>query len=128
MNKFILIVLLIIASNSASAEWLVVGETDTALYYYEPGTLRKNGNKVKMWELSNYIVEMRASGKDYKSMKTQSEYDCAEYQQRLIYSVVYSENMGGGQIIANLDGDKNWRPAVPGSVREALLKIACGKK
>ena len=128
MNKFILIVFLIIASNSASAKWLVVGETNNALHYYEPGTLRKNGNKAKMWELTDYIVAKKDSEKEYKSVKMQSEYDCVEYQHRPIYAVTYSENMGDGQIIANLDGDKNWKPAVPGSVREALLKIACGKK
>jgi hypothetical protein len=128
MNKFILVVLLIITSNSASAEWRVVGKTDMTFHYYDPMTLRKNGNKAKMWDLTDYIVAKKESGKEYKSVKMQSEYDCVEYQHRPIYAVTYSENMGDGQIIANLDGDKNWKPPVPGSVIEALLKIACGKK
>lgn len=52
MCKFVLLVLLVMASSGAAAEWVKVGDSpapDGFDVYADPATIRRAGNMVKMW-------------------------------------------------------------------------------
>jgi len=51
MPKAILIILLTVVSSSAMAEWVKVSEDKLVTAYADPTTIRKLGDKVKMWAL-----------------------------------------------------------------------------
>jgi len=129
MHKAILMVLLAVVSSSAMAEWVAVGTAVGSTHYANPNTIRKSGNKVKMWSLIDFnsVQEVSADTK-FLSQKTQQEYDCKEEQRRTLYFSWHSEKMGKG-VIAHLDDepDKNWSPIPPESANEILWKFACGK-
>jgi len=129
MNKVILMMLLVVMSSSAMAEWVQVNENEQYITYANPTTIRKSGNKVKMWELFDYdIVHSHASSStQYASVKQQSEYSCRKEQSRILYQVLLSENMGKGKRIITIVDPSKWKPIEPDTIGVVVLKYACGK-
>lgn len=54
--------------------------------YVDPDTIRRNGDLVKMWHLSN-----RKTMEWYGFIKSQREYDCVEARRRLLAVSIFSE-------------------------------------
>jgi len=130
MRKAILMMLLAVVSGSAVAEWVVVGRTETRTVYIDPATIRKAGNRVKMWSLDDALnkVDYVAGVKPFMSTKEQVEYDCKEEQSRTLYIYFHSGNMGGGEVVYVQSDIGEWTPVAPGSIGNTLLRIACGKE
>jgi len=128
MKKLLLTLMLSIVSSSAMAEWVEVDSNEKFIAYADPITIRKSGNKVKMWGLMDYNSVNEGAGYKYLSSKAQNEFDCKEEQRRTLYFSWHSENMGGGDVVYIGDEPtKNWSPVAPGSVGKNLWKFACGK-
>jgi hypothetical protein len=126
----VILMLLAVVSNCAMAEWVQIGSSDDGAMtvYANPATLRKVGNKVKMWDLGDYkIAQDSGKGDQFMSIRGQSEYNCKEEQYRTLYLSFHSGNMGAGEIIGSHPDPKKWLPVMPESLIEALWKFACGK-
>lgn len=120
-------------------EWITVGENKILALtaYANPNTEatpnkgkneNKNGDKVKMWRLYDYKSAQEVSGYKFISAKFLDEYDCKQEQTRSLVNTAFSGNMGGGTVIfTNADAGK-WQPVISGSINEAMLRFACGKK
>ena len=121
--------MLLVTAGAASAEWTRVGGNDDYIQYVDRATIRRNGNLVKMWGLSDYMTVQKAAADSILSDKTQSEYDCKEEKYRLLAFSTYDGQMGSGKVVFNNGNVKDeWLPISPGSVGETLWKAACGKK
>lgn len=121
--------LLAVNSNGAMAEWVLVGSNDEFTTYVNPSTILKSGNRVKMWKLHNFeAAQIHDSGKQFMSIKAQSEFNCKEEQSRTLYYSMQSERMGGGNSIITDSKRGEWIPVVPDSIFETLWKFACGKR
>lgn len=129
MLKTILVMMLALMSSNVMAVWIVVGDTDSGTTYADPTTIRRAGDRVKLWYLSNLTTaDTTISGvAPFMSAKTQAEFDCNEVQQRILYISFFSDNMAEGKILFSESLIGNWLPVPPGSLYEALWKIACGK-
>jgi hypothetical protein len=128
MRKASLMMLLAIVSSSAVAEWVEVTRSESSTGYLDPATIRRAGDMVKMWYLLDFkAVQARPYGTPYMSQKTQHEYDCKEQRARIIHSLRYSENMGGGEVVPTDSDPEEWNPVATGSVLEKLWEIACRK-
>ncbi len=126
--KKLLLILMLIVSTSAMAEWVAIATADGIISYANPATIRKSGNKVKMWSLIDFNSVQEDAGDKFLSSKSQNEYDCKEERIRTLYFSWHSENMGGGDVVyIDRKPDKNWDPVMPESTGENLWKIACGK-
>ncbi len=128
MKKLLLTLMLAVISSSAMAEWVKVGTSDdkTTTIYADPSTIRKSGNRVKMWALWDYSTAQEGGSKPYMSVRIQNEYNCKEETDRQIYATTFSGNMAGGHTI-NRQGGKEWVPIAPRTHGEALWQFACGK-
>ena len=107
------------------AEWVEVSETEDEdlTYYADPATIRKSGNKVKMWSLYDYKTALDPG---VLSAKEKVEYNCKERQRRQLFVSAYSENMGGGKTVLINNSRDEWEPVPPpDSVGEAVFKFAC---
>lgn len=129
MRKFIFLMLMIVVSSNAKAEWVGVGYSPSSGFttYTDPTTIRENGNMVKMWNMYVHKIYAKIKGKPFVSMKFQGEYDCDEGQTRTLYRLFYAGNMGQGEMVDSEATPDNWMPTPPGSTNELLWKIACGK-
>lgn len=142
--KKLLILLLLMGSTNSFAEWTKVSDTEeyNTSVYIDFGTIKRKGNKVKMWSLYDNKTAFGTQGKMYLSMLAHSEYDCEEDEEKTLDDPIFtSENMGRGTRIFFDTGRKNANKKnkpinqekksvsiVPDTIQDLLFKIACGKK
>ncbi len=126
--KLFIAALLTVFSTSVLAEWTDVGSNDDQTTYADLSTLRKSGNKVKMWALLDYKVvkTSKTNGTRYLSAVAQMEYDCKEETARLSALIRYSKSMSQGEVVYRSGAmPEDFDPIPPGSVGEILFKVAC---
>ena len=130
MKKLALILLLVLVSTPAWAEWTRVGGGDNFDTYADFATIRKRGNTVKMWTLYDFKTAQQVGGTPpYLSQKFQQEYDCDGERTRFLAFSEHSGHMGDGNVVYFKDDARSrWVPVPPESVVEALWKVACGKQ
>jgi surface-adhesin protein E len=125
-----LITLLLLSSGLAYAEWVAVSSKDLGdvTVYANPDTIRRNGDLVKMWQLSDFTTVQTVEGDSYLSSKAEREYDCAEERTRVLAFTWFSANMGSGNVVYSNSNERNWEPFAPHSLDEALWEVACTKR
>jgi hypothetical protein len=130
MKKLLFTFILAFMNTSVMAEWTEVEwshEDGGLTLYIDYTTIRKENNKVRMLSLTDFeIVEKDEI--DLFSSRTQDEFDCEENKMRQLFYALYSGSMGNGKMKHSNSEHLKWMPIKPGSMGEALWKIACGKK
>ena len=130
MKKLLFTLILAFISTSAMAEWTKVGESESKggyIAYADIASIRKAGNRVKMWALFDYQIVQKASGVEFLSEKIRREYDCKEKQMRKLAFSFFSWNMEDGDLIRSYSQPQKWEAVKPDSVDETEWKIACGE-
>ena len=139
MRKAILMMLLAVASGSAAAQWVdwfvprsnvsqwVVANSNEAITIYaDTGTIRREGKLAHMWDLTDMQTgKVLGAEKRSMSFKKEQEYDCEQYQARILYISWHSGNMGAGEIIGSDHNPGAWRPVMLGTILERLWRTAC---
>ena len=122
------ITFLVLSSGHAYAEWTAIGSSESLggyTVYVDPGTIRRNGDLVKVWALTDYTTRQTVADRSFLSSKAQNEFDCAEERQRELAVTWFSGNMGNGNgVWTNID-ETMWRPLAPGSVGQGMWDFAC---
>jgi len=129
MFKVIFILLLTGVSSNAMAEWVKVTSDAKNAYdvYAKPDSIRRSGEKVKMWDLVDFHTAQKDGDSIFLSAKSLHEYDCEELQSRVIYYVWLSKNMGVGVAVYTGSKTQDWEPVKPHSANEIMLQYVCGK-
>lgn len=111
-----------------SGGWVKVGDNEVMSGYANPFSIRKSGDKAKMWELFDLKSAKEQDGKyKYLSIKLLAEYDCKENQFRTLSISYHPKSMGGGdQVFADTKAQK-WEPVATGTDK-ILWKIACNTR
>ena len=131
MRKAILFLMLAVMSNSAVAEWVMVGNiNDEETFYCNPSSILRAGDRVKLSCLHDYN---EAQLRPYEGMQDlpflsileQRQYDCEAEQFMILDHSYYSGNMGSGDKLYSYDDRGGWVPIVHDGIGEAQLKIAC---
>jgi len=147
--------MLALGCSNALADWAALGEREGLSTYYNPASIRKAGNMVKMQHLFDLSVEKEVAGKLFRSITVDAEYNCKEGKSRIHSSYAHSGKMGlnyvnigietsvgtgpgrgtgtagrAGRsgIVNSITEPGKWNPVAPGSTVEILWKIACGKE
>ena len=109
MKKLILAIALTAVSPSVMAEWtLIAVNSDYGLnVYVDYATIRRNGDKVKMWRLYDYKTVQTGIRREWLSDITQQEFDCQNESSKILATSWYSRNMGNGEV----ENVKKERPA-----------------
>jgi hypothetical protein len=130
ITSSILLILLVVISYAANAEWVKVSDNDYATVYVDRSAINIIDNIVTMWDMFDLKEPQKIDGKKYFSMTEQIEYDCKEKRSKVIESSYYDGNMGRGTIthgysIFDIEREK-WSTILPGSLVEVgFLEIAC---
>ena len=131
MHKAILMVLLVSVNNSAIAEWVEIAvsakeakEEATMTAYADPDTIRRTGDRVKLWILADYKIINEEYG--VASARQKDEYDCKGRKQRRLFIVFYSGHMNKGETVFIHNDRGDWEETPRGSLVEAMLEFACG--
>lgn len=114
-----------------SLPWTAVSTalTDDITTYVDYGTIKRKGNKVKMWVLYDFKTIQRWGNSSFLSQIDRIEYDCEEEATRTLDDFLYLGNKGSGEVVYSRRNMKyEAESVIPGSINETLLKVACGKK
>lgn len=132
--------LLLLSCSPAYAEWVATGSTEEATIYVDEETIRHKGyvedtptrrlegDVVTWWELYDYKIIQVGAGLSYFSSKVQHEYDCTGERLRWLAHSWFSGHMGRGTVVYSSTGEGKWVPVEPGSLGQALWKVACVKQ
>lgn len=104
------------------------------MVYYDPKTIRRDGDLVTLWQLTDYkwmqgnapFGAFMMGPHRFFSTKTHKEFDCAQNRVRLLTSSEFSQHMGTGTQNAVLVDPGSTQPVEPGSINHALWEVACG--
>jgi len=124
-----LLLVLLLSTSTAWAEWAHIGETDHAVLYINPASIRKDGNLVtssqlpyyKNRQLTNYKEEQDSDG---MSIQTTVEYDCQQGRYRFLSIRRHAEPMGAGATLLETDNGP-WHNITPDTASETLFLILC---
>ncbi len=123
MKKIILILLLLI-TNSAYAEWRLLIHHENFDSYIETNSLKSKGKIVSYWMLEDHTTMQE----DWFSMKFKSENNCETEEFRHISLNYYSEKMGHGKVVAKINDIPKWEHVIPDTVGETIHKFVCKKR
>jgi len=112
-----------------AAVWFEVGVNNDigTTFYVDLISIRKSGDKAKMWSLHDHKSARNTLGFMSLSSKSLNEYDCKEDQVIMLFLSVYSGNMGKGEVALTMMDIVTWAHVPPGTISKILLNLACGK-
>jgi hypothetical protein len=125
MNKFLIVLILI--STPAAAEWTMIQTSDNENVYVDFDTLQKNGNLVTVSTLNDYYL-----GQHKKELSTQFTelHDCKNKKFKALAISYFSENMAKGNVIEMSSFNEpeiSWSGIVNYSVGELKANIICSR-
>lgn len=130
MKKLTLLLLLLFSTN-VFAEWTLIESAtseDGFDVYVDIQSKRKEGDKVKMWNMYDY-KKVKVDVKSYLASVSHVEYDCKGETLRLLDLFWYTGNMGQGvPVFSNTNIKKDPISIMPETMHESLFNIACDRK
>lgn len=120
--------LLLLNTVPANAEWVRLTEADGMTVHFDPDTIRRNGNLVKIWLLYDYKTPITTGRDTVLSTKMQSEYDCIGERVRTNPIFEIAGNMGKGKVVSSSLAEGPWIPIAPDTLGKREWMVACGKK
>jgi hypothetical protein len=104
------------------------------MVYYDPRTIRQDGDRVTLWQLTDYkwmqgnapFGTFMMGPHRFLSTKTHKEFDCARNRVRVLASSEFSQHMGAGTQNAVAVTEGYGQPVEPGSINQPLWNVACG--
>lgn len=109
------------ASLAQAAGWVQYGESEHTTYYYEPGTVRAEAQRKRVWRLFEH---KEAQHNGVQSGKALVEIDCRDWTYRYLRTTYYSGKMGKGKY---LGGTREHRGdhIGPGTMIHHLAGVVC---
>ena len=123
--KKLMFALLMALSLPALGEWkLIETDKDGNGIYFDPGTLERNGNIVRVWMMSD-LPAINMVGR--LSYRNQHEFDCQAPRHRIIRAESYATHMAHGKPLDTDNDPQDWGEYYPGARYEKDRKLLCAK-
>ena len=119
--RIVLLLILLIATVTAKAEWVEGYETSFAIHYVDAATISENGKSGRVWELTDLkkpIGRMR-------SARVLREYDCAQRKFRTLSVFSFDGQMLSGQMIESINTAGEWIHIPPESAATTFIRLVC---
>lgn len=127
MNQALLAAALLALSGAAAAEWTPVGGNEQTTFYADLASLQAADGKARLWTMVSSAQPRKANGASYSSIRTQFEFDCAAQRVRGLQTRFHAGTLAEGEVVGSIDEAEEWEALVPGTVKDALAKVACDK-
>ena len=125
--KPFLVSLLILIALPAWASWEFVVETESGTQVFlDFQTVRREGNRVKVWQLTNYPKPQNTpSGLEIFSLRTRYEFDCKDETSRMLAITAFPEQYARGKELGHEGESNKWEHIAPRSTNSEILKKVC---
>jgi hypothetical protein len=130
MKRLLLVMLLILVSRPAIAEWIALDSPyqtpGLRTVYIDPVTIRPEGQLVTLIELRDYRSGQGGLvGRRFLSATSQKQFDCPAQRYRLLAYTDFAGPMGTGNAeIGAVDPD-TWHTIEADSMNQTLWEMAC---
>lgn len=123
----LVLLLLSLVASPALAEWVRNGSSSdgSTAFYYDPATIRVNGNMRLVWEVQDLKERAKEGGLSNRALW---EYDCKEEQHRILSFSMYSGPMVTGNTLISDGKPGQWDYVPPRSADADMLKMVCSVK
>ncbi|MEI6762043.1 MAG: surface-adhesin E family protein [Betaproteobacteria bacterium] len=122
MKKTLQLVLLLV-TNPSWAAWVKISETDDAVFYIDPATLRKDGHLRRIWN----VQDLNKPDDGARSYRTRYEFDCKNERTKVLSLSTHSAPMAGGETLISTNGSGMWQDIPPDTPGADLLKFVCSR-
>ena len=125
--KKILFVLIFLVSSNVWAEWTSISKSDDGndSSYIDFKTVKKVGQTVQFWGLTDKKKARLLEGKSYFSLKQFMEINCSNNTFKSLHLIFTDANMAGGQVIYAGEGANKSEPISPGDLVSVQQEILC---
>jgi hypothetical protein len=125
-----LVTALALSSSCFAEQWdSVVSNDSDSVYFYDPNTVKRNGDLVQYWELTNYTNKLKVGTTIVSSSKTLIEVDCKNSKYRTIRVIDYDKDFGKGNIVnTGVTQHTKWFPSPKESVSSEMELKVCSYK
>jgi hypothetical protein len=120
MYKYFALILLVLYSNIASADWQYFGESDYSVCYVDLSSLRKNGDIVNVWMYQNF----KKPQAKMLSARQKVEINCTQE----ISKTVSMQSFNQPDLISITDSfevTEKYSPIAPNTPMNILRKLVC---
>lgn len=123
-----IVLLALLTSQPAHAEWQKITTTDSGIIYIDDGTIKRNGPIRSFWSLLDYRTPQKAQrGAYFVSTRTHMEMDCRKEMVHILQFSMHSGPMLTGEIVDSQGVMREWQTIPPDTPLVSLLKFVCGK-
>lgn len=128
--RLMLALLLAAICSHAMADWTLYGTGDEGNNsYLNISTIKKAGNKIKIWGLTDYKNLQVVKSSQFFSEVSLREYDCKAETIKFLAVTTYLEHMAVGKVIYTFNmPDSEEMPIAPDTLSADGMKLACSKK
>jgi hypothetical protein len=120
--KFIVLLLLAVASAASHAMWVTVTRNEVATVYIDSSAIVKMGYNRRVWVVYD-LQTPDATGQ--QSVKSYIDYDCTEGKYKTLSATSHPNKMGNGPAIKALPVAEGWKPISQDSMSRQLFSFAC---
>lgn len=112
-------------AESRPYRWVNVGETEQTIFYMDTQNIKRKGNEIQFYVLTDYKKPRDIGGKNYKSAIHLRTIDCKLSIDNIKYMIMYRGDMGHGESLRS--GNITDQPAiiVPGSIDDHIKTQFC---
>jgi hypothetical protein len=127
MKKIISIFLYFLSSYAFCQIWEPVVESETnTVYSYDPTSVKREGNLVTYWTLSNYGVPLKDGNRTVLSSKSKVIQDCKVDRYRIADLIEYDGPNGRGSVVnVAMLTMTNWYYGRAGSINDVMREKVC---
>lgn len=127
MKNLLLLCFLLSTGPAFGQLWEPVVESDDgSVYSYDPTTVKREGDIVTYWELSDYSKPLKSGYSMVTSSKSKIIQDCKNNRYKVGDLIDYDGHKGTGNIVnVAMVTETNWYKGGEGSVNEVMKNLVC---
>ena len=126
LGSLMLVLLGLLASGHAKADWTKFDSVDTGTYYLDLDTVKKSGYIRSFWSILDYRLPQKTSrGMHYQSTRTHMEIDCRQKTVHILSFSMHAGPMLGGEVIDTQGIMRDWQSIPPDTPLEKLHRVVC---
>ncbi len=118
------------ASMASAAEWQYVAEGGNATVEIDASSLRRDGDKVKVWSRWTYSPRREVPGEYLKYADRSVELSIYKCAARMVQSLQITYHDAAGTVVSSrsyTERAADYSEIAPDSIGEAILNVACSK-
>ena len=128
LASFMLLLLGLLASGRAQADWTKFDSVEAGTYYLDLDTVKKSGYIRSFWSILDYRLPQKTSrGMHYQSTRTHMEIDCRQKTVHILSFSMHAGPMLTGEVIDTQGIMRDWQSIPPDTPLEKLHRVVCAR-